>query len=278
MTLAGVALATAPVGPTTMSLVLAESALSWMPLLAIMSDLFVFNSAKVFDVEVTDSAGQPPACVSANVLLPQSVVKSAVPLTPAVAPSIAARWFLLSIFLTYGVLNSGFVGPAIVTALTLPLLLFRYDSVKDATKLSDTMRTVTRDDVNAPYSRCRDCNCKTRSHVLEPAEYEIYKAEVISGTSDIYSAQGWEEVDEVEKYEMVTEPTVMCHKCWLVKQDKFADLVKAKYDLWMDKTILHVAEIKKAVNTQIAYDFEDDTTIHALKNLAKQLKEAALDA
>ena len=175
-------------------------------------------------------------------------------------------------------LNSGFVGPAIVTALTLPLLLFRYDSVKDATKLSDTMRTVTRDDVNAPYSRCRDCNCKTRSHVLEPAEYEIYKAEVISGTSDIYSAQGWEEVDEVEKYEMVTEPTVMCHKCWLVKQDRFADLIKDKYDLWMDKTILHVAEIKKAVNTQIAYDFEDDTTIHALKNLAKQLKETALDA
>lgn len=276
--LAGVALAAAPVGPTTMSLVLAESALSWIPLLAITSDLFVFNCAKVCDVEVTDSAGQPPASVSANVLLPQSVVKSAVPLTPAVAPSIDARWFLLSIFLTYGVLNSGFVGPAIVTALTLPLLLFRYDSVKDATKLSDIMRTVTRDDVNAPYSRCRDCNCKTRSHVLEPAEYEIYKAEVISGTSDIYSAQGWEEVDEVEKYEMVTEPTVMCHKCWLVKQDRFADLIKAKYDLWMDKTILHVAEIKKAVNTQIAYDFEDDTTIHALKNLAKQLKEAALDA
>jgi hypothetical protein len=139
------------------------------------------------------------------------------------------------------------------------------------------MRTVTRDDVNAPYSRCVDCECKTRSHVLEPAEYEIYKAEVISGTSDIYSAQGWEEVDEVEKYEMVTEPSVMCHKCWLIKQAKFADLVRVKYDLWMNNTILHAAEIKKAVNTQIAYDFEDDKTIHALKNLAKQLKEAALD-
>jgi len=113
--------------------------------------------------------------------------------------------------------------------------------------------------------------------VLEPAEYEIYKAEVISGTSDIYSAQGWEEVDEVEKYEMVTEPSVMCHGCWLVKQGKFADLVKTKYDLWMDKTILHAAEIKKAVNTQVAYDFEDDKTIAALKNLATQLKAAALD-
>ena len=100
MTLAGVALAAAPVGPTTMSLVLAESALSWIPLLAITSVLFAFNCAKVCDVDVTDSAGQPPACVSANVLLPQSVVKSAVALVPAIAPSTDARWFLLSIFLT----------------------------------------------------------------------------------------------------------------------------------------------------------------------------------
>jgi|TARA_B100001094_G_scaffold272005_1_gene277593 hypothetical protein len=45
----------------------------------------------------------------------------------------------------------------------------------------------------------------------------------------------------------------------------------------MDKTILHAVEIKKAVNTQVAYDFEDEKTIAALKNLASQLKEAALD-
>ena len=139
------------------------------------------------------------------------------------------------------------------------------------------MRTVTRDDVNTPYGRCADCECKTRSHLLEPAEYEIYKSEAISSSSDIYAASGWEEVEEVEKYEMVIEPKVMCHKCWVVKQNQFSSLVKNKYDMWMKETIKHAPEIKKAVNTQVAYDFEDDKTIAALKNLAKQLKEAALD-
>ena len=139
------------------------------------------------------------------------------------------------------------------------------------------MGTIVRDDVSTPYGRCVVCGVKTRSHVLEPAEYEIYKGEVIMGSSDVYASEGWEEVEEVDKYEMVIEPTVICHKCWSIKQDKFAQLIKSKYELWMDKTVLHAAEIKKAVNTQIAYDFEDDKTILALKNLAKQLKEAALD-
>ena len=162
-------------------------------------------------------------------------------------------------------------------ALYLAISVYRRVRVIDARKVLRLMRTVTRSDVNAQYSRCVDCGCPTRSHVLEPAEYEIYKAEVISGTSDIYSSQGWEEVDEVDKYEMVVDATVMCHACWVVKQGQFAKLVQTKYDLWMDKTILHSAEIKKAVNTQVAYDFEDDKTIAALKNLATQLKEAALD-
>lgn len=149
--------------------------------------------------------------------------------------------------------------------------------VIDASKVLLVMRTVTRDDVNAPYSRCVDCDCKTRSHVLEPAEYEIYTEEVIVGTSDSHASKGWEDVDEVDKYEMVVEPRVICHKCWLIKQSKFSKLVENRYSIWMDKTILHAVEIKKAVNTQVAYDFEDEKTIAALKNLALQLKEAALD-
>ena len=139
------------------------------------------------------------------------------------------------------------------------------------------MRTVTRDDVNTPYSRCVDCGCKTRSHVLEPAEYEIYTEEVIVGTSDSHASKGWEDVDEVDKYEMVVEPRVICHRCWLIKQSRFAKLVEKRYSIWMDKTILHAVEVKKAINTQVAYEFEDDKTIAALKNLATQLKEVALD-
>jgi hypothetical protein len=164
-----------------------------------------------------------------------------------------------------------------VLALYLAISVYRRVRVIDARKHLAYMRTVTRDDVNTPYGRCSGCECKTRSHLLEPAEYEIYKSEAISSSSDIYAASGWEEVEEVEKYEMVIEPKVMCHKCWVVKQNQFSSLVKNKYDMWMKETIKHAPEIKKAVNTQVAYDFEDDKTIAALKNLAKQLKEAALD-
>ena len=149
--------------------------------------------------------------------------------------------------------------------------------VIDASKDLAYMRTVTRDDVSTPYGRCSDCECKTRSHLLEPAQYEIYKAEEITRSADIFAADGWEEVEEVERYEMVIEPKVLCHKCWVVKQQQFALLVKKKYEVWMKETILHSSEIKKAVNTQVAYDFKDDKTISALKNLARQLKEAALD-
>ncbi len=163
------------------------------------------------------------------------------------------------------------------SALCLRILRCRRMKVIDARKVLANMRTVTRDNLSTPYSRCIDCDCKTRSHVLEPAEYEIYKGEAILGSSDVYASTGWEEVEEVDKYEMVIEPKVICHGCWLIRQDKFAKLVKSRYDNWMDNTVLHATEIKKAVNTQIAYDFGDNKTIHALKNLASQLKEAALD-
>lgn len=139
------------------------------------------------------------------------------------------------------------------------------------------MRTVTRDDVTTPYGRCVDCECKTRSHLLDAAEYEIYTEESITRSPDLHASVRYEEFEEVDKYEMVIEPRVVCHKCWLVKQSKFAKLVESKYELWMDKTIQHAVEIKKAVNTQVAYDFENDKAIAALKNLALQLKEAALD-
>jgi len=162
-------------------------------------------------------------------------------------------------------------------ALYLAISVYRRVRVIDARKVFVFMRTVTRDDVTTPYGRCTNCECKTRSHLMEPAEYEIYTAEEIKRSTDLHAATRYEEVSEVDKYEMVLEPKVMCHKCWLSKQQQFSSLVRKKYDLWMKETILHSSEIKKAVNTQVAYDFEDDKTISALKNLARQLKETALD-
>lgn len=139
------------------------------------------------------------------------------------------------------------------------------------------MRRVTRDDVSTPYSTCKKCGCKTRSHELEAAEYEIFVEEVIIGSSDTYAAKRWEEVDEVEKYERVTEPVVMCHKCWLQVQASFVKMVKKNFDNWNENISSNVSAVKKAINTQVYYDFEDEDTIGSLKTLAKTLKEAALD-
>ena len=42
-------------------------------------------------------------------------------------------------------------------------------------KLFRCMGTIIRDDVKAKFGPCESCEVWTRSHVLEPAEYEIIK-------------------------------------------------------------------------------------------------------
>lgn len=136
---------------------------------------------------------------------------------------------------------------------------------------------IVREDLSTPWGKCVDCGCGTRSHELEPAEYEIFTTEAIVGHSDIYASVEWEDVEDVEKYERVMDAVVMCHKCWMAKQSKFVAFIKKRFESWRDEPALHVADIKHAVNTQIYYDYDDEQTIAALKILAKKLKEAALD-
>ena len=52
-------------------------------------------------------------------------------------------------------------------------------------------------------------------------------------------------------------------------------MVQANYERWMGDILAKSSSVKKAVNTQIYYDFEDPKTIAALKNLAQELKEVA---
>jgi hypothetical protein len=144
-------------------------------------------------------------------------------------------------------------------------------------KVLQFMATVTRDDVRPKYGKCVSCGTGTRSHVLEPAEYEIIKQEVLVDESDVYSNDQWEEYEEVERYEMAIEAVVMCHRCWVSKQEVFASFIKDKFEEWKGDVISHSNSIKKAINTQVYYDYEDEKTIKALKILAKKIKEAALD-
>lgn len=137
--------------------------------------------------------------------------------------------------------------------------------------------TIVRDDVSTPWGECKKCGVGTRSHELEPAEYEIYIEEVIVGSADAYSAKQWEDVEEVEKYELAVEALVMCHRCWRDLQESFVKMVKRNFTKWSEDIKSHVNPVKKAVNTQVYYDFNDAQTIDALKILAKKLKEASLD-
>lgn len=93
----GVAEATTPIGPITTSLLLLESALSCIPLLAITSILFVFSDAKLAAELVTDSAGH---VVLAKPMLPQSVIISAVEVPSTLTPSTGSVSFPLSVTLT----------------------------------------------------------------------------------------------------------------------------------------------------------------------------------
>lgn len=137
--------------------------------------------------------------------------------------------------------------------------------------------TIVRDDVRTPFGECKNCGVPTRSHELEPAEYEVFVEEVIVGTADTYSAKQWEDVEEIEKYELAVDALVMCHRCWSDVQSSFVKMVKRNFDKWSEDIKSHVNPVKKAVNTQIYYDFSDAQTIEALKILAKKLKEASLD-
>ena len=136
---------------------------------------------------------------------------------------------------------------------------------------------IVRDDISTPWGKCIDCGCGTRSHELEPAEYEIFTTEAIVAGSDVYASKEWEDVEDVEKFERVLDAIVMCHKCWSAKQTVFVSFVRKHFENWRDNALDHAADIKHAVNTQVYYDYDDAQTIDALKILAKKLKEASLN-
>ena len=54
-------------------------------------------------------------------------------------------------------------------------------------------------------------------------------------------------------------------------------MVKSNFTKWSEDIKSYVNPVKKAVNTQLYYDFSHLQTIEALKILAKKLKEASLD-
>ena len=136
------------------------------------------------------------------------------------------------------------------------------------------MDLTTRTEVATPEAPCKSCTVRTRSHVLERAKYVEFEEEVIVGKSDDFASNSWEEVEEITKFEMAEEAVVMCHKCWLKRQEEFSEFLGKKLLTWGSDPAMYVPAIKKAIQTVNYYEFDDVELKSHIKAIRKALVEA----
>ena len=125
------------------------------------------------------------------------------------------------------------------------------------------MARITRPEMRAQSGPCVECGKKTRSHVLELAEYEEYMQEVIVDRSDLQARQGWEDVTEEVRSEIVVDALVMCHTCWGDKQIVFRNKIQKHFTKWMESPLANAAVIRKAMETLQYYEFDDLKSVDA---------------
>ena len=136
------------------------------------------------------------------------------------------------------------------------------------------MIRVIREDVATPYDECNICGRPTRSHVLQPAIYDEFKAEEVINKSGDYANRQWEEVEEVTKYRLAQNPVVLCHRCYVIQEEKLANMIDNNYDKWMESPIKYVARIRTIAETHKYYKFTGDLESR-VKTLVKALREAS---
>ena len=129
----------------------------------------------------------------------------------------------------------------------------------------------TRTDVATPYSTCKICSRPTRSHVLEPAQYEEFTAEVVVNQSDEFATKRWEEVEEVVKARKAADPIVLCHRCWLEKKDELSNIIDSEYDEWMDDTMGSISRIHSIAHSCKYYQFGGEMD-DKMKTVVKKVK------
>ena len=101
-----------------------------------------------------------------------------------------------------------------------------------------------------------------------------FEEEVVVGKSDDYASNTWEEVEEVTKFEIAEEAVVMCHKCWLKRQEEFSEFLSKKLVTWTTEPAMYTPAIKKAIQTVNYYEFDDVTLKANIKAIRKALVEA----
>ena len=144
------------------------------------------------------------------------------------------------------------------------------------------MKVVTREGVRGPAGNCKGCGKISRSHILEPAQYEEYEIATDSEEEE-YRASYEEETgeDEVElRYMLLERPTVMCHGCWVRFKDDQVSALEGAYDEWIANPISASPHIKMFLKRWKYHKFSHETEEHVLSKVAdvqNAIKEALLN-
>ena len=136
------------------------------------------------------------------------------------------------------------------------------------------MDEIERPEVSVPYANCVKCNNGTRSHVIVPALYRPYKEEVVETESDDYAQKRWVETEEIIKYELSEEPTVMCHRCWNIEQNKAIAFLLKKYEGWVSDVGSSMMMIRNFLDHWVAHNFNKELYDNEIINKIKGLKQS----
>ena len=148
------------------------------------------------------------------------------------------------------------------------------------------MKVVKLDGLNSPYGKCVDCRCATRSHVLEYPDYEEYEEQVFRDREEFQAAQRGDDPDEdaeyVIRYKRLSEPEVMCHKCWVMQREKAINYLSKNTNKWSEDMPNNITKIRKFLKDWTYFDFSGlnksftpppQEADLAVKSLHKQVKD-----
>ncbi len=134
------------------------------------------------------------------------------------------------------------------------------------------MTLFERDDVKTSNQPCNVCTKPTRSHVIQPALYEEYVAEVVVNRADEFANNQWEETEEVTKTRKVKEAITVCHKCWLKRHEEIIEIIDSDYAKWESDPSRYTARIQVTAEICKSYGFEEESK--RMASLISMMKES----
>ena len=134
------------------------------------------------------------------------------------------------------------------------------------------MTLFEREDVKTGNQPCNVCTKPTRSHVVKPALYEEYTAEVVINRSDDYANKQWEETEEVTRVRKVEEAVTVCHRCWLERRDEIIEIMDSDYEKWKSDPSRYAARIQITAEICQSYGFDEESK--RMASLISMMKES----